>query len=177
MSLEVIVAVIAGVLAGSFALLALGGDSFIELVSGVAVVSFLRKERGGSQGRGLGTARFSSVLLFALIPTISLSAAYSYLTGVRAEATPLGIAIAIGAVVVMPFLWRGKRKIGHEARCLPLSTDAIESATCLLMSIVLLTGLLTISLFGLWWVDYVATGLILTFVAKEAVESYREARS
>ena len=173
MTVEVVFLVIAGFLAGSFALLALGGDSFIELISGVAVVGFLRKQAAGSSHLGMRTARFSSVLLIALIPTVSLGAGYSYLTGIRAEASPLGITIAIGAVIVMPYLWIEKKKIGRETRCLPLSTDSIESATCFLMAVVLLGGLLAVYLLGLWWIDYLATAGILAFVGKEAIEAFR----
>ena len=74
----------------------------------------------------------------------------------------------------MPYLYARKRKIGEETRCLPLKMDAIESVTCFFMAAVLLGGLLAEYFLGLWWVDYLATGVILAFVAREAIESYRE---
>jgi divalent metal cation (Fe/Co/Zn/Cd) transporter len=77
----------------------------------------------------------------------------------------------------MPILWLQKRKIGREANCLPLSIDALQSATCFLMSVALLSGLLMEYLFRLGWADYVATLVILGFVAREAAESYHETRS
>ncbi len=55
-----------------------------------------------------------------------------------------------------------------------LSIDAVESATCFFMSLTLLAGLLAEYFIGLWWADYLATALIVSFVAKEAVESFRE---
>ncbi len=113
-------------------------------------------------------------MLFALVPAIGLGAAYSYFSGLRPEASPLGVAIAIGAVAVMPYLYFEKRKIGNETHTHGLSIDAIVSLTCLLMSIALLGGLLTEYLFGLWWVDYVATAAILVFVGREAIESYHD---
>jgi divalent metal cation (Fe/Co/Zn/Cd) transporter len=174
MVVEVAGAIIAGTLAGSLALITFGADSFLELISGVAVLRHLRIDRGGSEMLGNRTARLTSILLFALIPAIGLSTLYSYLTGIRPEGSPFGIAVAAGAVVVMPFLMLEKRKIGRETRCLPLSIDAYASATCLLMSVALLGGLLAVYLTGLWWFDYVATGVILAFVAKEATESLRE---
>lgn len=76
--------------------------------------------------------------------------------------------------MVMPHLWFQKRKIGQETRCLPMSIDSYASATCLLMSVALLGGLLIEFLFGFWWADYVATAIILAFVGKETVESHRE---
>ena len=120
------------------------------------------------------TEQVTSALLFSLIPIIGLGAVYSYITGLRPEGSPLGIAIALGAVIVMPFLWIEKRKIGQETRSSPLSMDAVESITCFLMAVALLGGLLAEFFLGLWWIDYVATGVILAFVAKEAVESYHE---
>jgi divalent metal cation (Fe/Co/Zn/Cd) transporter len=163
-----------GLMAGSFALLAFGGDSLVELISGFAVLSHLRKGVTGSEIRTRRTELLTTGLLFALIPVIGFGAVYSYALGVRPEGSPLGIAIAIGAVIVMPYLWWEKRKIGKETRNLPLSIDALESITCLFMAVALLSGLLAEYFFGLWWVDYLATGVIIAFVAREAMESYHE---
>jgi divalent metal cation (Fe/Co/Zn/Cd) transporter len=163
-----------GLLAGSFALLAFGADSLIELISGFAVLNHLRKDVAGSEIESRRTELLTTGLLFALIPVIGLGAVYSYASGLRPEGSPLGIAIAIGAVVVMPYLWWQKRKIGEETRSTPLSIDAVESVTCLFMAVALLGGLLAEYFFGLRWVDYLATAVILVFVAREAIESYRE---
>ena len=166
-----------GLIAGSFALLAFGGDSLIELISGIAVLTGLRKDSslsGASEEHNRKTEQFTSLLLFALIPVIGLGAVYSYITGLKPEASPLGIALAIGAVIVMPYLYVQKKRIGRETRSLPLSIDAIESVTCLFMALALLGGLLAEYFLGLWWADYLATAVILAFVAREAVESYHE---
>ena len=168
-----------GVIAGSFALLAFGGDSLIELISGLAVLTGLQRDSSQSNTSGehnKKTEQFTSGLLFALIPVIGLGALFSYVTGLKPEASPLGIVIAIGAVIVMPYLYVQKKRIGRETRSLPLSIDAIESVTCLFMALALLGGLLAEYLLGLWWADYLATAVILAFVAREAVESYHELR-
>jgi divalent metal cation (Fe/Co/Zn/Cd) transporter len=172
MTAEVIGSIAVGLVAGSFALLAFGGDSLIELISGIAVLEFLRKNRSELEGKR--TEQITSMLLFALLPVIGFGVVYSYLSGLRAEGSPIGIAIAIGSVIIMPYLWYEKKRIGKETRSLPLEIDAVESVTCVFMSIALLTGLLAVYLFNLWWVDYLATGVILAFVAKEAVEAYHE---
>ena len=177
MLVEVFGSIGLGVIAGSFALLAFGGDSLIELFSGVAVLTGLRNDSSLSHtsgGYSNKTERFTSLLLFALIPVIGLVAVFSYITGLKPEASPLGIAIAIGAVIVMPYLYVQKKRIGRETRSLPLSIDAIESVTCLFMALALLGGLLAEYFLGLWWADYLATGVILVFVAREAAESYHE---
>src|SRR6266567_6170224 len=100
MLVEVFGSIGLGVIAGSFALLAFGGDSLIELISGVAVLTGLRKDSSLSNTNGAHnkrTEQFTSLLLFALIPVIGLGAVFSYITGLKPEASPLGIAIAIGA--------------------------------------------------------------------------------
>jgi len=177
MLIEVFGSIGFGFIAGSFALLAFGGDSLIELVSGIAVLTRLRRGSSlttTSEESNRKTEQFTSLLLFALIPVIGIATFYSYITGLKPEASPLGIAIAIGAVIVMPYLYIQKKRIGRETRCLPLSIDAIESVTCLFMALALLGGLLAEYFLGLWWADYLATGVILAFVAREAVESYHE---
>jgi divalent metal cation (Fe/Co/Zn/Cd) transporter len=176
MTIEVLGSIGLGLVAGSFALLAFGGDSLIELISGIAVLGGLRGD--SSRGRDLTdskrTEQFTSALLFVLIPVIGLGSVYSYFSGLKPEGSPLGIAIAVGAVIVMPYLYVQKKRIGRETRSLALSMDAIESVTCLFMAIALLGGLLAEYFLGLWWADYLATGIILAFVAREAVESYHE---
>jgi len=177
MTIEVLSSIGVGLIAGSFALLAFGGDSLIELISGIAVLRGLRKDSsriGSDETHNNKTERFTSTLLFALIPVIGLGAVLSYFTGLKPEASPFGIAIAVGAVIVMPYLYVQKGRIGRETRSLALSMDAIESVTCLFMATALLGGLLAEYFLGLWWVDYLATGIILMFVAREAVESYHE---
>ena len=179
MIIESLVAVGAGVSSGSLALLAFGGDSFIELASSYTVADYLRRvtkaEKSESE-RAEGVTKITTALLFILIPVIGLGALYTYLSGLQAEASPLGIAVSLGAVVLMPALWYEKKRIGKAADCLPLTIDAVESETCFLMSITLLASLLVNYFWKIWWVDYVATIIILAFVAKEALESLSEAK-
>jgi len=167
MTVEVIGSVWSGLIAGSFALLAFGGDSLVELLSGLTVLSFLRKPPAGSSTNSGRTEQLTSALLFSLIPVIGLIAVYSYVTGLRPEASPVGIAIAAGAVIIMPYLWLGKKRIGRETRSSILSMDAVASLTCIFMSVALLGGLLLEYFLGLWWVDYLATAVILAFVSRE----------
>ena len=179
MTIEVLGSIGVGLIAGSFALLAFGGDSLIELISGIAVLRGLRKDSSrirSDETHNNKTERLTSALLFALIPVIGLGAVYSFATGLKPEGSPFGIVIAVGAVIVMPYLYVQKKRIGRETRSLALSMDAIESVTCLFMAAALLCGLLAEYFLGLWWADYLATGIILAFVAREAVESYHELR-
>src|SRR5712691_1928326 len=176
MTVEVLGSIGLGLIAGSFALLAVGGDSLIELISGFAVLRGLRGDASSSRNAtdSRRTEQFTSFLLFSLIPVIGLGAVYSYITGLKPEGSPLGIAIAIGALIVMPYLYVQKKRIGRETRSLSLSMVAVASKKKIFMATALLGGLLAEYFLGLWWADYLATGVILSFVAREAVESYNE---
>jgi len=168
MTAEAVGAIIAGTFAGSLALLAFGGDSLIELASSIAVVGHLREENSGrgSDDRTEKAEQATVLLLFLLIPVIGLGTTYAYLSGVKPELSILGILVAAGAIVIMPVLWFEKRRIGKKANCLPMAVDATESATCFSMSVALLVGLVANFLWKLWWVDYVATVVILFFLSR-----------
>jgi divalent metal cation (Fe/Co/Zn/Cd) transporter len=172
MAIEVAASVAAGILAGSLALLAFGGDSLIELISGGVVLAQLKGDGGPETSEKV--ERIAGGLLIALVPTIALGSVYSYFAGLRPEGSPLGIAVALAASIIMPFLYFEKRRIGERTATASLRIDAIESLTCFFMSIALVVGLLVEYLFGLWWADYLATAAILVFVGKEAIESFRE---
>lgn len=175
MAIEVVASVAAGLAAGSFALLAFGGDSVVEFISGVVVLTQLRRGKPGEENATV--ERIESGLLFALVGTIGLGAAYSFLSGLRPEGSALGLVVAIGAIVIMPYLYVRKRTIGMQTATPALLMDAVASLTCIFMTVALLGGLLLEYFLGLWWADYVATAAILIFVAKEAVDAFRELRS
>jgi len=179
MIVECLVALSAGLLASSFALLAFGGDSVIELISSWTVLSYLRrmKTSGGDVEENHSTEWITTILLFLLIPTIGFGMIDSYLAGIVPESSVLGIGVAIAAVIGMPVLAVEKKRIGSAGNLLPLSIDAIESWTCFYMSLALLVGLLMNYLWKIWWVDYVAAAVILVFVLREALEALEEIRS
>ena len=177
MIVEVAGALWAGIAASSFALIAFGSDSIIELSSAFIVLRHLRRDTAGSPEQGEREALLTSLLLLALVPAIGISSTLAFFVfQIRPESSILGLVIAAGAVLIMPYLWHQKRKIGQETGCLPLSLDALESATCFSMSIALFAGLLLEYLFHVGWFDYAATLVILAFIANEARESFSKAR-
>lgn len=175
MSVEIVGGIVAAILASSFALFAFGVDSIIELISAIVVMRHLSIDSSGSTERGERAALLTSLLLVAIVPTIGLGATYAYfVANIHPESSLLGIAVALGSVIVMPVLWRKKRQIGAETACVPLSVDAVESATCFFMALALLGGLVSEYAFRLGWIDYAATLVIVAFVAYEAKELLTE---
>jgi len=178
MTVECVAAIYSGIAAWSLALLAFGGDSIVELLSSFAVVQHLRdlNANSNSHRESKRTEWATALLLVSLIPVIGLLAVYSFLRGIEPESSLLGMAVAAAAVVIMPVLWYEKRRIGIASKCVPLKIDAAESATCFWMSAALLAGLGINFVWKVPWIDYVATFVILFFVAREAIEAIREVR-
>jgi len=179
MIVECLIAISAGFAASSLALLAFGGDSMIELISSWTVLSYLQRMKTSIESveKNNRAEWITTILLFLLIPTIGFGIIYSYLARIVPEASPLGIAVAIAAVIGMPVLAVEKKRIGSAANLLPLSIDAIESWTCFFMSLALLGGVLVNYFWKIWWVDCVTAGVILAFVLREALEALEEVRS
>jgi divalent metal cation (Fe/Co/Zn/Cd) transporter len=101
MIIESLVSISAGYWASSLALLAFGGDSLVELVSSLAVVTYLRRMAISKEIEGKRTEWITTLLLFLLIPLIAFGFIYSYVNGIEAESSLPGVAVAAGAVILV----------------------------------------------------------------------------
>jgi divalent metal cation (Fe/Co/Zn/Cd) transporter len=181
MVIEALVALFAGIIAHSVALVAFGADSVIELVAGGALLFRLYTEANGGDAKGVERAeRVASwivgVSLLALAAYIVVSSAVSLLTQSHPEATPLGIGIALASSILMPFLATSKKRIGRSIGSKALVSDGSCSMVCAYMSWILLVGVAATSLLGWWWADSVAALGFVWFVVREGLEAINEAR-
>lgn len=174
-SLEAVVAVATGVLAGSIALVGFGLDSVVEVAS--AVVIAWRLAREGADEEANERAERRAVRLIALsffaIAAYVAADAVGALVGLRDEPqhSPLGLAITALSLVVMPSLAWAKRKVAARLGSVALKADAAETQLCTYLSGVVLLGLTVNALLGWWWMDPLA-GLV---VAALAVREGRQA--
>lgn len=168
MTIELAVAVAAGIKARSIALVAFGGDSAVELFS-VAVV--LRRFYLGSHAEKQA-ARIAALLLYALAAFI-VAGSIAALMGVAPHAKPSysGMALLIAAAIVMPWLGRRKRAMAVQTCSASLKADAMQSAVCGYLSWIALGGLVLNAFFHLSWTDSVAALLLVPFVLYEANEA------
>ena len=181
MVLEAAVAVVAGVLAHSVALVAYGADSVIELVAGVAVLSRLYVEaRGGDEERVERAERAASwvvgVALLALAVYIVGASVLSLISRSRPETSTLGMGIAAASSVLMPILATAKKRIGRTCSK-ALVSDGSCSMVCAYMSWILLVGVGATALLGWWWIDSVAALGFVWFVVREGLEAIKDARN
>ena len=182
MLIEGAVAVAAGVIAHSVALTAFGFDSFIELFS-AAVVLRRVLERSADEERGSLTAgeRTASKLvgwaLYVLIGYIVLSAVAGLALGLRAEASPIGIGLAVASLAIMAGLWRWRLTLSDRLGSPALRGDAACSVVCLYLAGATLVGLGLNALFGLWWADSLAGLALIWWIRGEAREALEGSRA
>jgi len=182
MVVEMGVSIAAGIAAGSALLIAFGLDSLIELVSGGMLLWRLGVESRGGDVERVKRAekqaeRVVAVTLALLCVYVLVSAVYGLAVHATPENSPLGIGVAAGAVIAMPYLAAVKRRIADRIHSEALAGDAVNSITCATMAGTVLAGLGLFALFGWWWVDKVAALLFLGWLGRETWEAWEEARS
>lgn len=173
--LEGVVAVIAGLIAGSISLVGFGIDSFIEVTSGAALLWRMSVDadvdhRERNERLALRTVGLCFITLSAYI-------AYESIADLRRRQAPEhsipGIILACVSLLVMPLLSRAKRKVGTALSSAAMHADAKQTDFCVYLSAILLGGLLLNALLGLWWADPVAALVMAPIIAKEGVEGIR----
>lgn len=174
-SVEGVIAVGAGLLAGSVALVGFGFDSAIEVISGVTLLWRLhadqheeRRER--SEKIALRIVGGCFLLLAAYV---AVDASTSLFLRKASKESPIGIALAAVSVVVMPLLVRAKRRVAREIGSAALAADATQTALCTYLSAILLVGLGLNAMLGWWWADPVAALVMVPIIVREGLEGLR----
>jgi len=167
--LEGIIAVSAGILAGSIALVGFGVDSVIEVSSGAIILWRLLS----GEHREQLALKLVGVSFFALAAYVAFDAVKSLWLIEPPEATYVGIAIAALSLIVMPWLAREKRKVANKLNSRAMRADSRQTDICTYLSAILLGGLGLNALFGWWWADPVAALVMAPIIAKEGLEAWR----
>lgn len=171
---EGVIAVAAGAIASSAALIGFGLDSFIEVTAAVALIWRLKRGTPEEESEAERTAlKIVGWTFFALAAYVTFEAVKDLWTKDPPGESIPGIVIALLSGVTMPFLARLKRKVGVELGSRALQADATETAVCAWLSWILLAGLGLNAAFGWWWADPVASlgiALILVKEGREALE-------
>jgi divalent metal cation (Fe/Co/Zn/Cd) transporter len=173
-SLEGAVAVAAGLMAGSAALVGFGLDSVIEVSSGAALLWRLHMDAPAKRERAERISlKVVGVSFLALAAYVAFDALKSLGTRETPEASYAGIAIASLSLVVMPLLARAKRRVAAKINSRAMQADSRQTDICAYLSAILLGGLILNALFGWWWADPVAALLMTPIIGKEGVEALR----
>ena len=175
---EGIVAISAGVLAGSPALIGFGADSFIESISGGVLIWRLGGERSGRHDDE-AVERIEHRAEKLVGASFLILAAYVAFESVRAlinaeapDASPIGIGLTSLSIVVMLWLARAKRLTGEALGSRAMIADAQQTYACWYLSLTALAGLALNAFFGLWWADPIAGLAIVAFLLREGWEAW-----
>jgi divalent metal cation (Fe/Co/Zn/Cd) transporter len=172
-SLEGLVAVVAGALAGSISLVGFGIDSFIEVTSGgvllwrMSVDADVRKRERNEKL----SLRIVGVCFLALAAYVGYESICDLAGRKAPEHSIPGIVLACVSLVVMPLLSRAKKKVGNELGSAAMHADAKQTDFCVYLSAILLLGLVLNAALGWWWADPVSALIMVPLIAKEGVEA------
>lgn len=174
-SLEGLIAIGAGVLAGSIALVGFGFDSLIEVTSGAVLlwrlyadVNEARRERVEAISLRIVGACFVVLAVY-----VSYDSIKSLIRREAPEESLIGILLAAVSLIVMPLLVRAKRKVARAINSGALMADSKQTEICTYLSAILLGGLLLNALLGWWWADPVAALIMVPIIVKEGIEALR----
>ncbi len=169
---EAVMAMGAGIVAGSIALVGFGVDSVIESLSGALLLWRLYSHENDESREQLALKLVGvSFLLLALY--VGFDAAKSLIQREPPHASVVGIIVSAASLIVMPLLARAKRKVARRLNSAALIADSRQTDLCAYLSGILLVGLLLNSLFGWWWADPAAALVMLPIIAREGVEALR----
>ena len=174
-SLEGLIAIVAGLIAGSIALVGFGFDSLIEVTSGLTLLWRLRADvdvqrRERAEAISL---RIVGVCFVALAIYVSYDSIKSLINREAPHESLIGIALAVVSLIVMPLLVRAKRKVARGINSGAMMADSKQTELCTYLSAILLVGLILNALFGWWWADPVAALVMVPIIVKEGIEGLR----
>ncbi|HET6989183.1 MAG TPA: cation transporter [Kribbella sp.] len=168
---EAVVAVSAGLVAGSVALVGFGLDSVVEVSSGLIILwQFRHRLPESREHQALRLLAFS---FFALAAYVSFESVRALVTGADPHVSRVGIGLAIASLIVMPFLSWAQRRTGKALGSNAVVADSTQTLLCTYLSAVLLLGLVLNATLGWAWADPVA-GLVIAAVAvREGIQAWR----
>lgn len=172
-AIEAVVAISAGLAAGSVALLSFGLDSVVEVLSALAVSWQFAGGGANHEQREARTLKLVAVAFFALAAYVTFDAVQTLIAQEHATRSWLGIGIAVASLIVMPILTFAKRRAGRQLGSKAVVADSTQTLLCTYLSGVLLLGLVLDAALGWWWADPIAALAIAFVAAREGWEAWQ----
>ncbi len=171
--IEAAVAVGAGLVAGSIALVGFGADSLIESLAGFILLWRFAASRATSEDAERRAQKLIALSFYLIAAYVGFEAVRNLLTGDRPEASWVGIGLAAITLMTMPPLAIAKGRIGEKLGSSATKSEGRQNMLCAYLSVALLVGLGANALLGLWWADPVTALGIAGVAVKEGRESWR----
>lgn len=174
-SAEALIAIGAGLVAGSIALVGFGFDSAIEVTSSLAAVWLLSRYQDEERREATEriTLRVIGVCFLALAAYVLYDALKSLIRREAPDESPVGIVLAALSLIVMPMLVRVKRRVARQLMSGALEAESRQTMICAYLSAILLAGLGLNASLGWWWADPIAGLLMIPLIVREGLEAVR----
>ena len=174
-SLEGLIAIAAGLAAGSIALVGFGLDSLIEVSASLAALWRLYRDRDERHRARVerSTLRIIGILFLALAAYVAFDATQALYTRTPPDESLVGIILAAVSLAVMPLLARAKRRVALALNSGALVAESRQTLFCTYLSAILLAGLVLNAAVGWWWADPIAALVMVPIIAKEGLEGVR----
>lgn len=171
-TIEAVVSLIAGLVAGSVALVGFGVDSVIEVTASAAAQWRLRADLdvGRRERVEQVTVRIIGATFLALAVYVTYESIQTLLGREKPEGSTVGVVLLCASVIVMPLLARAKRRIAMALSSSALAADATQTSLCAYLSVIALAGVGVNTLLGWWWADPIAALGMVPIIAKEGFE-------
>jgi divalent metal cation (Fe/Co/Zn/Cd) transporter len=176
MGAEGAIALTAGILAGSIALISFGLDSFIEGLASLVIVWRFTGSRLLSDAAESRAQKLVAIQFFLLAPYVSFEALHKLWAAEHPETSWLGIALVTSSVIGMPFLGIAKRRLADKLGSVATHGEGTQNLLCAYLAAAVLVGLLGNALLGLWWLDPIAALLVAAVAVNEGRETWRGER-
>jgi divalent metal cation (Fe/Co/Zn/Cd) transporter len=173
MGAEGAIAVTAGVLAGSIALVSFGLDSLIEGFASLVIVWRFTGSRLLSHAAEERAQKLVAIQFFVLAPVVTFEALRMLAGGERPDTSWLGIVLVTSSALGMPALGIAKRRLAHTLGSTATRGEGTQNLLCAYLAVAVLAGLLGNALFGLWWLDPAAALVVAAVALREGVETWR----
>jgi len=173
MGAEGAIALTAGVLAGSIALVGFGIDSFIEGLASLVIVWRFTGSRLHSDLAERRAQKLVALQFFLLAPYVTYEAIGRLVSGEQPETSVLGIALVTSSLIGMPLLGIAKRRLADRLGSVATRGEGTQNLLCAYLAAAVLVGLLGNTFFGLWWLDPAAALAIAALAVKEGRQSWR----
>jgi divalent metal cation (Fe/Co/Zn/Cd) transporter len=173
MGAEGVIALTAGILAGSIALVSFGLDSFIEGFASLVIVWRFTGSRLLSHAAEERAQKLVAVQFFLLAPYVAFEAIHKLWTGEQPQTSWLGIALVTTSMISMPFLSIAKHRLADKLGSVATRGEGTQNLLCAYLAAAVLVGLLGNALFGLWWLDPAAALVVAAVALKEGRASWR----
>ena len=173
MAAEGAIAIVAGIAAGSIALVAFGLDSAIEGFASLVIVWRFTGTRLHSEHAERRAQKLVAIQFFLLAPWVTFEALHDLASGEKAGTSILGIALVTTSLIGMPLLGIAKRRLADTLGSAATRGEGTQNLLCAYLAAAVLLGLLGNALFGLWWLDPLAALVVAGVAVREGIETWR----